>query len=128
MEIRKIGSGAKWEDKVGYSRIVLAGAQIEIAGTTAIDENNNLIGENDAYLQAKYIIQKIEKLLIESGLSLKNITRTRIYVTNIKDWEQVGKAHGEFFGQIKPASTMLEVSSLINEKMLVEIEMSGSKF
>lgn len=116
-----ISSNTKWENSVGYSRAVRIGNIIEIAGTTAI-EGEKIIGPNDAYLQTKYILQKIEKALNDTHAQLSDVTRTRIYVTDISQWQKVGKAHGEFFGDIKPATTMVEVKALINPGMLVEIE------
>jgi enamine deaminase RidA (YjgF/YER057c/UK114 family) len=116
-----ISSGAKWEDKVGYSRAVRVGDIVEVAGTTAV-ENGNVVGLNDAYFQTKVILQKIEKALIEAGASLKDVVRTRMFVTDISQWEKIGKAHGEFFRVIKPVTTMVEVKSLIDPEMLVEIE------
>ncbi len=117
-----ISSGVKWEDIVGYSRAVKIGNVIEVAGTTALDEEGNLVGPNDSYEQTRYIIAKIEKALISAGAALTDIVRTRIFTTDISRWEEIGKAHGEFFRDIKPASTMVEVRSLINSAMLVEIE------
>jgi enamine deaminase RidA (YjgF/YER057c/UK114 family) len=116
-----ISSGAKWEDKVGYSRAVRVGDIVEVAGTTAV-ESGNVVGLNDAYFQTKVILQKIEKALIEAGASLKDVVRTRMFVTDISQWEKIGKAHGEFFRVIKPVTTMVEVKSLIDPEMLVEIE------
>ena len=116
-----ISSGTKWEDIVGYSRAVRIGNVIEVAGTTAI-EDGKLVGLNDAYIQTKFILQKIEKALIEAGASLKDVVRTKIFVTDIGQWEEIGKAHGEFFRNIKPASTMVEVKSLVDPEMLIEIE------
>jgi enamine deaminase RidA (YjgF/YER057c/UK114 family) len=115
-------SGAKWENTVGYSRAVRIGNYIEVSGTVALDENNLVIGENDAYLQAKYILQKIETVLIQAGATMKDVVRTRTFVTNIKDHEAVGRAHGEVFSDIKPCATMVEVSALIAPQFLVEIE------
>ncbi|HKY54487.1 MAG TPA: RidA family protein [Anaerolineales bacterium] len=117
-----ISSGVKWEDVVGYSRAVKIGNVIEVAGTTAVDDEGNLVGPNDLYEQTRYIILKIEKALISAGAALTDIVRTRIFTTDISRWEEIGKAHGEFFRAIKPASTMVEVKSLINPEMLVEIE------
>lgn len=117
-------SGAKWEDIVGYSRAVKIGNIIEVSGTTAIEEGV-LVGKNDAYLQTKIILQKIEKVLQEAGASLEDVVRTRMYVTDISRWEEVGRAHGEFFRHIKPASAMVEVSALIDPEMLVEIEVTA---
>ena len=115
-------SGAKWEDIVGYSRAVRMGNIIEITGTVAVDENNAVVGPNDAYAQSKYIIQKIEKTLKRAGAGLEHVIRTRMFVTDISRWEEYGKAHGEFFGQIKPCTTMVEVSALIQPEFLIEIE------
>lgn len=117
-----ISSGAKWEDIVGYSRAVKIGNRIEVSGTTAVDEDGNLIGKDDIYSQTKFIFEKIEKALIEAGATMENVVRTRMFVTDISQWEAVGKAHGEFFRNIKPASTMLEISGLIDPEMLIEIE------
>lgn len=115
-------SGAKWEDIVGYSRAVKVGNTIEVTGTVAVDEKNNLIGSDDAYEQTKFIIQKIEKVLQKAGSSLKDVVRTRMFVTDISRWEEYGKAHGEFFKDIKPCTTMLEISKLIAPEYLIEIE------
>lgn len=114
-------SGAQWENIVGYSRAVRVGNVIEISGTTAVD-GNVVVGKGDIYAQAVFIFQKIEKVLIEAGSSLQDVVRTRMYVTDISKWEQVGKAHSLFFNEIKPATTMVEVSKLINEDLLIEIE------
>ena len=114
-------SGAQWENIVGYSRAVKVGNVIEISGTTAVD-GNVVVGKGDVYAQAVFIFQKIEKVLIEAGSSLQDVVRTRMYVTDISKWEQAGKAHALFFNEIKPATTMVEVSKLINEDLLIEIE------
>lgn len=119
-----ISSGAKWEDVVGYSRAVRIGNIIEVAGTTAV-ENGKVVGNNDAYMQTKVILQKIEKTLVEAGTSLKDVVRTRMFVTDISRWEEFGKAHGEFFREIKPVTTMVEVKSLIDPEMLIEIEVTA---
>ena len=124
MKRTNISSGAKWEDIVGYSRAVKVCNMIEVAGTTAI-ENDEITGKNDAYLQTKFIIQKIENALKEAGAGLKDVIRTRMYVTDISRWEEIGRAHGEFFRDIKPASTMVEVKGLVHPEMLVEIEVSA---
>jgi len=120
-----LSSGAKWEDIVGYSRAVKIGNTIAVSGTTAVDENNHIVGKNDAYQQTIFIFQKIEKALNNLGATLENVIRTRMFVTNIKDWEEIGKAHGEFFKNIKPAATMVEVSKLIDHELLVEIEVDA---
>ena len=125
MERTNFSSGAKWEDIVGYSRAVKVGNIIEVTGTVAVDENNQLIGENSAYEQTLYILQKIEKILIRAGASMKDVIRTRIYVTDISRWEEYGKAHGEIFNNIKPCTTMVEVKGLIDPSFLVEIEASA---
>ncbi len=117
-----ISSGVKWEDIIGYSRAVKVGNVIEVAGTTALDEEGNLVGAGNAYEQTKYAIAKIERALQAAESSLKDVVRTRIFVTDISRWEEIGKAHGEYFKHIKPASTMVEVQSLINPDMLIEIE------
>ena len=120
-----LASGAKWEDIVGYSRAVKIGNQIAISGTTAIDENNNIVGKGDVYEQTIFILKKIEKVLHQLGAGMENVIRTRMFVVDIKQWEQIGKAHGEFFKLIKPATTMLEVSRLIDNELLVEIEVDA---
>ncbi len=125
MERINFSSGAKWEDIVGYSRAVKVGNIIEVTGTVAVDENNQLVGENSAYEQTLFILQKIEKILIRAGASLKDVIRTRIYVTDISRWEEYGKAHGEIFNKIKPCTTMVEVKGLIDPSFLVEIEASA---
>ena len=118
---KNISSGAEWEDIVGYSRAVRIGNHIEVAGTTAI-ENGQIIGIGDAYVQTQCILQKIEQALLLAGATLKDIVRTRIFVTDISLWEEIGRAHGQFFKDIKPACTMVEVKGLIQPEMLVEIE------
>jgi|SRR6185437_10436133 len=117
--------GAKWEDIVGYSRMVRAGNLLFISGTVAVDDEGNTIGLNDPYTQTKFIIQKAEKFLQLAGASLEDVVRTRIFVTDISHWEAIGKAHGEFFGNIKPATTMVEVKALISPEYLVEIELDA---
>lgn len=116
-----ISSGVAWEDIVGYSRAVKIGNRVIISGTTSVD-NNKVVGEDNFYLQTKTILTKIEKVLNEAGVGLDAVVRTRIYVTDISKWEEVGKAHGEFFKNVKPATSMVQVSALIDPKMLVEIE------
>ena len=117
----RVSSGAVWEDKVGYSRAVRVENIIEVSGTAAIDRDK-IISPNNVQGQTKFIIQKIERALKEAGGTLNDVVRTRIYVTDISQWEAVGKVHGEFFKDIKPATTMVEVKSLIDPNFLVEIE------
>jgi len=124
MDKKYVSSGTHWETAVGYSRALKIGNLIEVAGTTAV-EDNEVVGVNDAYAQTVFIIKKIQKALQELDADLKDIIRTRIYVSDISKWEEIGKAHGQFFRDIKPASTMVEVSSLVNPNMLVEIEASA---
>lgn len=120
-----ISSGAVWEDIVGYSRAVRVGNVVEVAGTTAVDENGQVVGPNDPYLQTRYALQKIEKALAAAGAEMKDVIRTRMYVTDISRWEEVGRAHGEFFRHIKPAASMVEVKALISPDLLVEIEVTA---
>lgn len=120
-----ISSGAKWEDIVGYSRAVRVGNAVEVAGTTAVDEQGNVVGLNDAYEQTRFILAKIEKALTAAGASLKDIVRTRMFVTDISKWEEIGRAHGEVFRTIKPAASMIEVKGLISPELLVEIEVTA---
>ena len=122
MKRENFSSGSKWEPLVGYSRAVKVGNQVFIAGTTAIDGDGNLVGQGDPYQQTVQIIKNIEKALLMAGGSLENVVANRIYVTNISNWEKVGRAHSEFFGNIRPATTMVEVSGLVDPKMLVEID------
>ena len=124
---RNISSGAEWEDMVGYSRAVRIGNQIEVAGTTAV-VNGEVVGVNDPYLQTKCILRIIQKALEEAGASLEDVIRTRIFVVNMDHWQAVGKAHGEFFKEIKPAATMIGIKSLINKDLLVEIEAAAVLF
>lgn len=122
MQRTNYSSGAKWEDIVGYSRAVKIGNVIEVTGTVAVDENNLLVGKGNAYEQTKFIISKIEKVLQEAGGSLKDVVRTRMFVTDISRWEEYGKAHGEFFKDIKPCTSLIEISSLIEKDYMIEIE------
>ena len=126
MQRKNFSSGAPWEDIVGYSRAVLVGNQLEVSGTVATDESGT-VGKGDFYAQTKFIIQKVEKVLHQAGFELKDVVRTRIFVTDISKWEEVGKAHGEFFKDIKPATSMVEVSALIDPEYLVEIEVTAVK-
>ena len=118
---KNITSGAKWENIVGYSRAVRIGNIIEVAGTAA-SENGHTVAPYDAYAQSIFILNTIKKALEEAGANLEDVVRTRMFVTDISKWEEIGKAHGEFFKSIKPATTRVEVSGLINKDMVVEIE------
>ena len=122
MERTNYSSNAKWENIVGYSRAVKVGNIIEVTGSVAIDANGNLVGGNSAYEQTKFIIQKIEAVLQQAGATLNDVVRTRMFVTNISLWEDYGRAHGEFFREIKPCTSMIEVSKLISPEYLIEIE------
>jgi enamine deaminase RidA (YjgF/YER057c/UK114 family) len=122
MERTNYSSGAKWEDIVGYSRAVKIGNTIEVTGTVAVDENSMLVYKDDAYGQTKFILEKIERVLNQAGASLKDVIRTRMFVTDISRWEEYGKAHGEFFSAIKPCTSMIEVKGLIAPEYLIEIE------
>ena len=117
-------SGSSWEDIVGYSRAIRAGNCVEVAGTTAMD-GDLLVGKGDLYTQTFFIFQKIEKVLAEAGAALSDVVRTRMYVTDISQWEAAGRAHAEFFSAIKPVATMVEVNRLINDDLLIEIEVSA---
>lgn len=120
-----ISSYTEWEDLVGYSRAVRVGNLIEVAGTTAVNEAGSVVGFNNYYEQTKFILTKIENALIAAGATLQDVVRTRIFVTDISHWQEIGQAHGEFFKTIKPVATMLEVSRLISPELLVEIEVTA---
>jgi enamine deaminase RidA (YjgF/YER057c/UK114 family) len=124
---KKFSTGAKWEDIVGYSRAVLVNNQLEVTGTVAVDEHGKLVGKDNMYEQTRFILGKMERVINEAGFQLSDVTRTRIFVTDISRWQEVGKAHQEFFGAIKPATTMVEVRALISPEYLVEIEASAIK-
>jgi enamine deaminase RidA (YjgF/YER057c/UK114 family) len=115
-------SGSKWEDIVGYSRAVKIGNIIEVTGTVASGDDGRVVGKNDAYTQTKYIYQKIEKFLQKAGAEMKDVVRVRMFVTDISRWQEYGKAHSEFFKDIKPCNTMVQISALIEPDYLIEIE------
>lgn len=119
---RNISSGAPWESVVGYSRAVRVGPYIHVAGTTALDTAGHLVGEGDVYAQTMRTLKNIEVALAKAGARMSDVVRTRVFTTDISRWEEIGRAHGEFFRDIRPASTMVEVSRLISPEMLVEIE------
>jgi len=121
---QRVSSGSQWEDIIGYSRAVRINNIIEVAGTTAV-ESEAVIGEGNVYEQAIFIFSKIEKALKQLGASMQEVVRTRMFVTNINDWEAVGKAHAEFFKNTKPVATMVEVNRLIDPRLLIEIEVTA---
>ena len=122
---KNISSGAPWEAIVGYSRAVRVGNHVWVAGTTAIDENGDVVGVGDAAAQTRYVLQKIGRALKEAGVTFADVVRTRTFVTDIAQWEAIGRVHGEFFGEVRPAATMVEISKLIDPAHLVEIEVDA---
>ena len=122
MERTNYASGSKWEDIVGYSRAVKVGNLVEVTGTVASGDDGNVVGENDPYGQTKFIYQRIEKILKQAGASMKDVIRVRMFVTDISKWQEYGRAHSEFFKDIKPCNTMVEVSTLIEPAYMIEIE------
>ncbi len=119
---QNVASGTRWEPVVGYSRAVRVGNAVYVAGTTATDEKGHIVGTGDPYVQTRQALRNIEVALVKAGATMKDVVRTRVFVKDIEDWDIIGKAHGEVFGEIRPASTMVQISGFVDPKMLVEIE------
>ncbi len=122
---QNIASGTPWESVHGYSRAVRVGSNVYVSGTTASDEHGNVMGENDPYTQTVYIIEKISRALNEAGATLADVVRTRVFVTDISRWEEVARGHVRFFGEIRPVSTMVEITQLVDKRQMVEIEVDA---
>jgi len=122
MKRTNFSSGSKWEDIVGYSRAVRVGNVVEVTGTVASGDDGEVVGSNDAYEQTKFIYQKIEKVLHQAGARMSDVVRVRMFVTDISKWMEYGRAHAEFFKEIKPCNTMVEVSALIEDEYMIEVE------
>jgi enamine deaminase RidA (YjgF/YER057c/UK114 family) len=122
MERQNVSSGTEWEPKVGYSRAVRTGREVHVSGTTATDDEGELVGEGDPYEQTVQTLGNVEEALEEAGASVEDVVRTRMFVTDIENWEEIGRAHAEVFGEVRPASSMVQVERLIDPEMLVEIE------
>ena len=122
MDRQTVDSGTEWESAVGYSRAVRAGDEVHVSGTTATDETGTLVGEGDPYAQASQALANVEHALAEAGASVGDVVRTRLYVTDVDEWEAIGRAHRETFGEVRPATSMVQVERLIDPDMVVEIE------